>query len=122
MQSRTIVDTFRVALAGLWYTLRTQRNMRIHFATASAVVLLGGWLKLSPRQWAILTLTISIVLLSEMTNTVVEHLVDLVCPDYDPLAKLIKDVMAATVLLAATVAVVVGFLILGPPLWNKLTG
>ncbi len=122
MRSRNIVEAFRFAFSGLWYTLCTQRNMRVQLTIAGAVIVLGLWLKLSADQWATLALTSGLVLVSEMTNTVIEKLVDLVCPDYHPLAKTVKDVMAGAVVLAAIVAVIVGLLILGPPLWNKLTG
>lgn len=125
MRSRSswdILEAFRCAFSGLWYTLRTQRNMRVHLTIAGVVTILGLWLKLSAEQWAILALTSGLVVVSEMTNTVIEKLVDLVCPDYHPLAKIVKDVMAGTVVLAAIVAVVVGLLIMGPPLWGKLTG
>jgi len=122
MGSRNIVEAFRFAFSGLWYTLRTQRNMRVHLAIVSGVTVLGLWLRLPADQWAVLALTSGLVLVSEMANTVIEKLVDLVCPDYHPLAKIVKDVMAGAVVLAATVAVIVGLLILGPPLWDKLMG
>lgn len=122
MRSRNILEAFRCAFSGLWYTLRTQRNMRIHLAIAGAVVTAGLWLRLSADQWALIALTSGLVLISEMANTVIEKLVDLVCPEYHPLAKIVKDVMAGAVVLAAIIAVIVGLLILGPPLWQKLTG
>ena len=122
MASRNLIEAFRFALAGLWYTLRTQRNMRIHLAIAAIVAILGVWLKLSADHWALLALTSGLVLVSEMTNTVIEKSIDLVCPEYHPLAKIIKDVMAGAVVLAAIVAVVVGLLVLGPPLWSRLIG
>ena len=120
MGSQDIFQAFRFALSGLSHTLRTQRNMRVHLAVAGIVAVLGIWLELSADQWAMLALTSGLVLFSEMTNTVIENLVDLVCPHYHPLAKIIKDVMAGAVVLAAAVAVTVGLLILGPPLWDKL--
>jgi diacylglycerol kinase len=85
------------------------------------VVVLGLWLRLPADQWAILAATSGLVLVSEITNTVVEGIVDLICPDYHPLAKTVKDAMAGAVVLAAMIAVVVGLLILGPPLWSRLT-
>lgn len=118
--SRNVVEALRFAFSGLWYTLRTQRNMRIHVAAAAAVVALGIWLELSGHQWAILVMTSGLVLVTELTNTVIEQLVDLVCPNYHPLAKVIKDVMAGAVVLSATVAIVVGLLVLGPAMWDKL--
>jgi diacylglycerol kinase len=120
MHSQNLLDAFRCALSGLWYTLRTQRNMRVHILIAGAVVILGLWLRLSADQWAMLAATSGLVLVSEIINTVVEGMVDLVCPDYHPLAKTVKDAMAGAVVLAAIVAVVVGLLILGPPLWSRL--
>jgi len=122
MRSRNIVEAFRFAFSGLWYALRTQRNVRIHLVIAVVAVALGLWLSLSPTQWAVLTLTIGFVLASEMLNTVAETLVDLVSPGYHPLAKVVKDVTAGAVLLAAIVAVIVGLLVLGPPLWGRVFG
>lgn len=122
MRSRNIIESFRFAFAGLWYALRTQRNTRIHLSVTAAVVALGLWLGLSTTQWAVLTLTIGFVLVSEMLNTVAETLVDLVSPGYHPLARVVKDVTAAAVLLGAMVSVIVGLLVLGPPLWERLFG
>jgi diacylglycerol kinase len=121
MHSQNLLEAFRCAFSGLWYTLRTQRNMRVHLLIAGAVVVLGLWFQLPADQWAILAATSGLVLVSEITNTVVEGVVDLVCPDYHPLAKTVKDAMAGAVALAAMIAVIVGLLILGPPLWNRLT-
>jgi diacylglycerol kinase len=120
MRSRNIIESFRFAFSGLWYALRTQRNTRIHLIIAAGVVALGLWMGLSLTQWAVLTLTIGFVLVSEMLNTVAETLVDLVSPGYHPLAKTVKDVTAGAVLLSAVISVVVGLLVLGPPLWRKI--
>lgn len=122
MRSRNLLDGFRFAFSGLGYVLRTQRNMRIHLSIAAVVIALGLWLDISLDQWALLALTCGFVLVSETVNTTIEKLVDIVCPDYHPLAKVVKDVMAGTVLLTAIIAVIVGLLILGPPLWRKLFG
>jgi diacylglycerol kinase len=122
MRSRNLAESFRFACAGLWYALRTQRNTRIHLAIAAGAIALGLWLGLSYTQWAVLALTIGFVLVSEMLNTVAETLVDLISPGYHPLAKVVKDVTAAAVLLGAIIAVIVGLLVLGPPLWARLSG
>ena len=122
MRSRNILESFRFAFVGLWYALRTQRNTRIHLSIAAAVVVVGLCLNLSHVEWAVLTLTIGFVLVSEMLNTVAETLVDLISPGYHPLAKVVKDVTAGAVLLTAIVSVVVGLLVLGPPLWRRLCG
>lgn len=122
MRCRNLLKSFRFAFVGLWYALRTQRNMRIHLSIAAGVIALGLWLGLSYTQWAVLALTIGFVLVGEMLNTVVETLMDLVSPDYHPLAKIVKDVTAAAVLLGAIISVIVGLLILGPPLWGQVVG
>jgi len=122
MRSRSIVESFRFAFSGLWYALRTQRNTRIHLLIAATVVALGLWLGLSPTQWAVLALTVGFVLVGEMLNTVAEMLVNLVSPGYHPLAKVVKDVTAGAVLLAAIISVIVGLLVLGPPLWAWVFG
>ncbi|MBI3731985.1 MAG: diacylglycerol kinase family protein [Chloroflexi bacterium] len=105
---------FVFALHGIRYALRTQRNMRVHLLIAAAVVLAGVALALSSLQWAIIALTMALVLSLEMINTVVESVVDLVSPAHHPLAKTAKDVAAGAVLIAALFAVVIGALIFGP--------
>jgi diacylglycerol kinase len=119
MRSRNILESFRFAFSGLWHALRTQRNTRIHLSIAAAVVALGVWLNLPFTQWAILTLTVGFVLVGEMLNTMAETLVDLISPGYHPLAKIVKDVTAGAVLLTAIISVIVGLLVLGPPLWER---
>ncbi len=108
------------AADGVLYALSTQRNFRIHLVIAALVVGVGLWLHLSLSGWAILTLVIGLVLVTEMVNTAAEALVDLASPDYHPLAKLVKDVAAGAVLVTAIVAVVIGLMILGPPLLLRL--
>jgi diacylglycerol kinase len=81
---------------------------------------MGLWLKLTPVAWVMLLLTIGGVLVTEMFNTAAEALVDLVSPDYHPVAKLVKDLTAGAVLVIAFISVIVGLLVLGPPLWVRL--
>ncbi|MGC9522527.1 MAG: diacylglycerol kinase family protein [Anaerolineae bacterium] len=112
--------SFWFAYAGLRYAFITQRNFRVHLAVAAIVVGCGVWLGLSPASWALLAVTIGAVLGAELLNTAAEALVDLVSPDYHPLAKQVKDLTAAAVLIAALVAVAVGVFLLGPPLLNRM--
>jgi diacylglycerol kinase len=112
--------SFRFAFCGLRYVLQTEQNIYIHLGVTGAVILLGVWLDLSFDQWAVLILTISFVLVNELVNTALEAAIDLISPEYDPLARIAKDVMAGAVLLAAITSIVVGLLVLGPPLWSKL--
>lgn len=84
------------------------------------VILLGLFLGLPVRDWAVLFVTISMVWMAEFINTSLEVVVDLASPSQHPLAMVGKDVGAAAVLIAAISAVLVGLLILGPPLWLLL--
>ncbi len=118
--SSDLLTSFKHAFSGVWYVLRTQRNARIHMTVALVVIALGLWLGLSYTEWAIIVLTIGLVLAAESFNTVAEAAVDLATAERHPLAKIAKDVAAGAVLLVAITAVVVGLLILGPPLWRAL--
>ncbi len=114
------VDSFRHAFRGWSYVLHTQRNAWIHSAIATVVLIVGLWLGLPPRDWAVLVLTAALVFMAEFINTSIEAVVDLASPQEHPLAKIGKDVGAAAVLISALAAIVVGLLILGPPLWAKI--
>ena len=114
--------SFRHAFAGWWYVLRTQRNAWIHATTSTLVFGLGLWLGLGRLEWAIILLAIAGVWMAEFINTALEAVVDLASPDLHPLAKVGKDVAAAAVLVGSLTAMLVGLLILGPPLWEKIGG
>lgn len=114
--------SFRYAFEGWWYVLRTQHNAWIHAMVSVAVFAVAFWLQLPPRDWAVLILTIMAVWMAEFMNTAIEAVVDMAMPDVHPLAKVAKDVAAAAVLVGALGAVLVGLLILGPPLWVELFG
>jgi diacylglycerol kinase (ATP) len=112
--------SFRYAFAGWYHVLRTQPNAWIHAVFSVLVIGLAFWLRLPPRDWAILVLTMLAVWMGEFFNTALEAVVDMSMPDPHPLAKVAKDVAAAAVLLGAIAAVLIGLLILGPPLWAWL--
>ncbi|MFI5273313.1 MAG: diacylglycerol kinase family protein [Ktedonobacterales bacterium] len=102
---------------GLWYALRTQRNMRVHATLAALAIVLGIVLRISAIEWAIVFIAIGGVLITELLNTVVEAVVDLATPRYHPLAKTAKDVAAGAVLLNAILAVVIALFVYVPHLW-----
>ncbi len=115
------IQSFGHAFRGWHYVLRTQKNAWIHSVIAAFVFFLGLWLRLPARDWAVIILTTAVVFAAEFMNTSIEAVVDLATKERHPLAKISKDVGAAAVLVAALAAVLIGFLILGPPLWAKLT-
>jgi diacylglycerol kinase (ATP) len=114
------IASFRYAIQGWWYVIRTQRNAWIHAIASTLVVVLAAWLRLSATEWAILILVIALVWSAEFLNTAIEAVVDLASPVHHPLAKVGKDVGAAAVLIAAGASVIIGLLILGPPLFVKI--
>lgn len=110
------IQSFQYAFAGWWYVLRTQPNAWIHAVVTAVVVMLGIWLDISRLEWLILLLTFMAVWMAEFMNTAIEAVVDVASPDFHPKAKIAKDVAAAAVLVGALGAVIIGLLILGPPL------
>ena len=112
--------SFKHAFHGWWYVIRTQRNAWIHAVISTLVMLMACWLHLPMRDWAVLFLTIALVWTAEFINSALEAVVDLASPQQHPLAKVGKDVGAAAVLLASLAAILVGLLILGPPLYEKM--
>lgn len=100
--------------------MRTQRNAWLHVVIAAGVFVLSYWLRLDTLEWAVIIVTIAIVFTAEFINTAIEAVVDLASPARHPLAKIGKDVGAGAVLIAALAAVLVGGLVLVPPLWERL--
>jgi len=114
------IISFGHAFRGWAYVLKTQHNAWIDSVVATLVIVVGLWLGLPARDWAVLVLAIAMVFTAEFINTAIEAVVDLASPAHHPLAKVGKDVGAGAVLVAALAAVLIGLLILGPPLWAKL--
>jgi diacylglycerol kinase len=116
------VKSLGYALAGWLYMLRYQKNTRIMSVASIGIVVVALWLQIDFTRWALLVLTITMVWMAEFLNAAVEAVVNLVTPEFHPMAKVAKDVAAAAVLLGAVASVLVGLLILGPPLLDKLRG
>jgi diacylglycerol kinase len=112
--------SFQYAFAGIWYTLKTQRNAQIHVGITSLVIVMGLLLKVTLLEWATLALTTGFVIATEMLNTAIEAAMDHATTDFHPQVKIVKDVAAGAVLVAAITAVVVGALIFGPRLLERL--
>jgi diacylglycerol kinase len=117
-----LLRSFGYAFEGVAYILRTQRNARIELAVGIAAMLLATWLGISRLEWAVLVLTIAVVLGLEWINTSLELAVSLASPERHPSAKAAKDVAAACVLLGAITSVIVGLLVLAPPLLSRFAG
>lgn len=118
---RSRAHSFRYAFAGWWFVIRTQRNAWIHALVSVLVVAICFWLGLPPRDWAVIVLAIAMVWTAEFINTALEAVVDLASPQQHPLARVGKDVGAAAVLIAAVSSILIGLLILGPRLLERIT-
>lgn len=116
----TFWQSLKIALVGARHVLRTERNIRIEAAIGLLVIAAGLLFRVSWAEWAILWGLIFLVLALEALNTAIEAVVDLVTPDYHPLAKLAKDSAAGAVLLMVVGSIGVGIAIFGPRLWALL--
>lgn len=117
----TRLNSFRNAFGGWWFVIRTQRNAWIHAIVSILVISVSLWLDLKAQNWAFIIIAIAMVWTAEFINTALEAVVDLASPEQHELAKVGKDVGAAAVLIAAGSAAIIGFLILGPPLWVRFS-
>jgi diacylglycerol kinase (ATP) len=111
MRRPSIIESFNVAIEGLVHVLRTQRNMRIHFVVAVAVIILAVLVGVSRIELIALLISIAFVLVAEMVNTAIEGAIDAATTSFDPMAKLAKDIAAGAVLIASLNAVAVGYLV-----------
>lgn len=112
MKNRPIHARVGFALAGLRWAARSEHSFRFHLVAAGLVIVLLCWLRPAPVWWALISLTLGAVLATELLNTAIEALVDLVQPARDERIRVIKDCAAAAVLVAAasSVAVAIAFL------------
>jgi len=108
---RSTLKSFTFAFEGIVYVLRTQRNMKIHFAVALLVLAGSLFFDLSRVEIIALLITVSFVLVAEMVNTAVEAAIDTFGTAFDPMAKIAKDVAAGAVLIAALNALAVAYLV-----------
>jgi diacylglycerol kinase (ATP) len=107
----SVIESFNNAIEGVVHVLRTQRNMRIHFAIAVAVLAVAAAVGVSKLELVALLLAIAFVLVAEMINTAIESAIDVSTTAFDPMAKLAKDIAAGAVLIASVNAVAIGYLV-----------
>ena len=117
MKVKKLVDSFNYAIEGIIYSIRTQRNMKIHMLTTILVLTATFFFDLSKIELLIITITITLVIVAEMINTAVECAIDATTNFYHPLAKIAKNVAAGAVLVTAINSVLVGYIIF----WDRVT-
>ncbi|MBI4089580.1 MAG: diacylglycerol kinase family protein [Candidatus Levybacteria bacterium] len=111
---KSILKSFRHALEGLWYALKYNRNLRIHFFVALVVIMVGIFFRINAYEMSILGVVIILVISAEMINTSIEEMVNLITSEHKREAKIAKDVAAGMVLIVAIGSVIIGFLIFAP--------
>jgi len=117
----SVIESFNFAIEGVIHVLRTQRNMRLHFAAAVAVIVVAVAVGVSKIELSVLLISIAFVLVAEMINTAVEGTIDAATTSFDPMAKLAKDIAAGAVLIASVNAVAVGYLVFAGKAADKTT-
>jgi len=110
---KSVVLSFRHAWDGVQFCFDTQQHMRVHFTIVTLVLLAAWTLGVELGPFLHLLSAMAVVLLAEMVNTAVEAAVELIVQGYDPQAKVVKDVAAGAVLIAAIYAVTVAVLVFG---------
>jgi len=119
---KQLKNSFKYAVAGMTRVFHEEQNFRVQVAVGFLVICAMFIFDLSSLERAILVLAIAAVLVLELMNSIFERVVDLLKPRVHHHVKEVKDVMAATVLVAALTAALVGLLIIGPHLSNSLFG
>jgi diacylglycerol kinase len=110
------------AIAGWLYMLRRQKNTRIQAVASILVGVVALWLQIDFTGLALLVLAITMVWMAEFVNAAVEAAINIAAPDLHPMAKVGKDVASAAVLLGVVASVIIGLLVMGPPLVARLAG
>lgn len=117
IKNHTLKKSFQNAFNGIFYALKTERNMKIHLAAAIAAISLAFLLSFDLLEWAILAIAIGLVFIAELFNTSIESAVDMVCCDkYNEFAKKSKDASAGATLVAAIISLILGCILFLPKL------
>lgn len=118
--NKDFFKSFKFASSGIWYTISTQRNLKIQILFALLVIIFGIFLKISIMEWALIIFAIMFVVFAEMINTAIESTVDLYTEEVNEKAKIAKDVAAGAVLIASINSVAIGSLIFGNKILEML--
>jgi diacylglycerol kinase len=108
------MKSFRYATRGIGKVIKTENNAKVHLIATVAVVFLGFFMRISLRDWCWLIVSMAFVWVTEIINTCIEKIVDIVSPEYSSKAGAIKDMAAGAVLIAAIAALLIGCLVFYP--------
>jgi undecaprenol kinase len=119
---KRFIYSFKYAFGGIWTVWKGEQNFKVHLFAAVLVCVTGFVLSISPVEWSILLLLIFGILALETMNTAIEKTVDLITSDYQPLAKVAKDLAAGSVLIFSIAAIIIGAIIFVPKLIEIIIG
>lgn len=111
MKNRNLIDSFNNAINGIICAIKSERNMKIHICTAIVVFIMSIFFDLTKAEFLIVCISVAMVIVSELFNTAIEELVNMITTGYHPKVKIIKDVSAGAVLVSAFFAVIVGYFV-----------
>ena len=117
---KRLFNSFKYALEGIKYAFIYEQNIIVHSIIATIVIILGITLKISHFEWLICFILFGLVIATELINTSIEAIVDLICPKKDPLAKIAKDTASGAVLVFASVAAISGLIIFVPKIMDVI--
>src|SRR5574344_1602398 len=117
-KSKNFLDAIKNALRGIFYTIRTQLNIKIQLICAVVAIIAAVLLKASLTEILVITISIFLVLFAEMLNTAVETTIDLITQEYNIKAKIAKDIMAGAVLIISINSIIVGSIVFIPKILN----
>lgn len=111
LKNKNFIDAWKKALSGIWYAIKTQRNIKVQLCIAVVVIICAIIFKLNITECMFLTFATMLVIITEMVNTAIEEAVNLSTKEFHPIAKIAKDVAAGAVVLAALNAVIIAIFI-----------
>lgn len=120
MKQYTFLESLHFALEGIFFAIRDNKNLRIHFVAAVLIFLIAIFLKVTPTDFSLLVVMVVLVISSEMVNTSLEEMTDLITTEHRQSAKVAKDVAAGMVLVTSCGAAIVGVIVLYPYIFKFL--
>ena len=114
----TFWKSFQYAFAGVMWGLKYNQNLRFHFFAAFCVIILSIYFHINAFEMGVLGVMILVVVVTEMINTVIEEMVDLITKEHREQARIAKDVAAGMVLVSAAGSIIVGFLVFAPHIYK----
>ena len=120
LNHKTLIASFKYAFEGIFFTLKYNQNLRIHFTVAILVIIASIYFKVNAFEMGILGVMIVLVICTEMINTALESMTDLITQEWREKAKIAKDVSAGMMLLTAIGAVIIASIIFYPYITQSL--